>query len=327
MKKIMAVVTAEPIFSQRFSDYVNGSGASALRARAFPHVEDFLRCRKENGPGSVPVLLCDEELFAESRGFDFSGTEVFLLSETGKDGTLSKYQSGPALLSAVLTGCADRRIPAQAPEMRKDLEIHAVWGPGNGLSRIWFSLALTRMLSRRKKAVYMDFHEFSGLRSVTGKTCERGLSTAFYYLKQGTLDGQRLMGLLEDHEGISYLPPFSSSEDAGVMGMAERNELFRMLAEGSPVEAVVADLSDPMAASADLLEICEKVYLIGSSDPAEREAAAAFTEMVKAEGREDLLERIVKVEPEGMPDAISRSGIDGVIYSETGDHIRRMLES
>ena len=326
MKKIMAVVTAENLYSERFSNYVNGSGASLLRARPFPSMEAFSVYQKTHGAASAPVLLCEDILLCTDRGYDLSGTTVILLSENGKKGTLDKYRSGPELLSAVLSECADRGLSFSAENSGKELQIYAVWGAENSWKRLSFSLALTKILSHRKNTVYMDLREFSGLRCLTGRSYDRGLSTAVYYLRQGKLDGGRLMSLLEDYEGISYLPPVTSSEDTEVMSTEDRDQILRMLSEETPIEAVVADLPDLLATSPEILEKSEKIFLIGSNDPAEKESLEMFRESLRNAEREDLLKKIVDVEPEDGGHTLFQAGIDAVLYSESGDRIRRALE-
>lgn len=326
MKKILAAVTAETIYSKRLCDYVNRQGALSLRAKSFPTVEAFLSYRKEHGAGSVPVLLCDDALFLESRGFDFSGTEVILLSETGRPGALAKYQSCPGLLSDVLTECAARNVSVAAKKDGHEITVYAVWSASGGAGRQFFSLALARMLSRRKKTVYLDLRPYSGLSGITGKTGGRGLSAAYYYLRQGTLDGPRLMGLMEDVSGITYLPPVSSAEDVEMMTAEDRERIFRMFSEETNVECIVADLPDAPSVQEEILEICDRIFLPGTKDPVEEASQKAFCAMFSAIGREDLLKKVVETElPSAVERAPERDGIDGLIYTETGDQIRRAL--
>ena len=326
MKKIMAVVTAEPVYSERFSDYVNGSGAFLLRAKPFPTPEAVFEYQKDHGTGSVPIMICDEMLLAGGGDPGPSGTQILLLSETGRGGTLRKYQSGQALLSGILNACADRGLSFASPSSGRELKIYAVRGIGCPLGRLRFSLALSRMLSRRQKTVYLDLREFSGLRCLTGKISERGLSTAIYYLKQGKLDGGRLMGLLEEFGGISYLPPVTSAEDVEMMDGNDMERLFGMFSEETSVGCIVAELPDSPSVSLEMMERSEKIFFVHTDDPAEKEAVSVFREMLGNAGREDLLEKIIVTDIAGESTKGPGAGIDGLIYSETGDMVRRALE-
>lgn len=325
MKQLMAVITEEKKFSERFSDYVNGSGNLSLRAVPFGSIEECVTYAKMHREQRIPLMLCDEALLREAGKYDLTGFRTVPLSDTGRGGTLSRYQSGDALVREVISLCTDMKLDCLARRSAPDTGIYAVWSPVNTSARTAFSLALARLLSGRKKTLYLNFCEFPGLRLFTGTGYERGLSNAAYYLKQGKLDGQRFAALAESINGVEYVPPAFSPEDCGMLGSADMAALVRLVSEETPYANVVADLPFSLAASSDVLELSDRIFIPADKDPLCLIQTREFMEYLSASGRSDMAAKTVPVElPESLP-AGGFQSVDSLIYGPAGDLIRKAV--
>ena len=323
MRKIMAVVTPEKNFAERFCAYVNGSGCISLKAVSFSSPRECLR--NTSGAGPVSLLLCDERLLPETEGFDLSGIQVVKLSDTGKADTISMYQKKDELLKSILSVCSERQLAVTVGSRVPDRVVYAVWSVAEGADRLAFSLSLTKLLSRHQKTLYLNFQEFTGFRFYVRGEPSHGLSSAAYYLKQGKLDGQRLTSLVTRQEGIEFLAPADSAEDLEVLGPEDILKIVRLVPEETAYEAVVVDLPGNLNRSLDVFRLADRIMMPVTEDPVIRTAAGEFEEWLEQSGRKDITEKLTKILLPKSETADRQAGIDAHLYGAMGDKVREVI--
>lgn len=297
MKRIIAVVSAERAFTERFCDYINNNGHIVFSAVPFFDMESLRGYRKEH---EVPVLLCDSEFLRDEVLLsDFGGIRTIPLCEDRRTGeeekAIYKYQSAEAIVREIMDCLGDDRFTGGMSFTGRPVSVVGIYSPGLYEMKTSFALAMAAELRKKRKVLFLNFDEFSGLSELAGAENPRGLSNMLYYLKQGTLTGQRILSMVYSLSGFDYVPPVRFADDYSAITGEECARLVQTVFSETLYDTVVADLPPSFMVSSDVLDLCEAVYL-----PSEelRESAGrirAFENYLVLSGRTKLLGKIRKV--------------------------------
>ena len=263
MKKIMAVVSAEKKFAERFCDYINEDGHIIYTAVPF---SDMGECRNYRKDHPVPVILADENMIRdELLTEDLSGIRTIPLcdderiSESRK--SIYKYQSAEAIVREILDCAKDLKIVQDICFTGRPVSVIGIYSPASCEGKTEFALAMAAELRKRKRVLYMNFEEFSGLSDLMGESYDRGLSNALYWMKQDNLSGQRIASMVYTAAGFDYIPPIQFADDYSAVTGDECARLITQILSETFYDCIVADLPVSLSVSSDILELCESIYM------------------------------------------------------------------
>ncbi|MCQ2400866.1 MAG: hypothetical protein MJ059_02960 [Lachnospiraceae bacterium] len=326
MKQVMAVISSERLFSKRFCDYVNKSGHIIYTAVPFDSIEGLEAFKKEH---SVPILLCDEGMLSEEAeaGVLYDVRTVPLSDyETGESGRKSvfKYQSAEEIVREIMEVLGDVRFSAGIRISGRPVSVRAIYSPVSDEHKTFLALAAAICFSKNQRTLYVNFEETSGLMDMLESENCRGLSEAFYYLKQGELTPERIASLIHVSGPLQFIPPVHTADDLSMICGEDCVNLIRTLLSGSSYDMVVADLPPHLSLSSDILDISEFIYVPYSSERPEVRYAA-FLENLRRSEKEAVIGKIKKISipDECYPDKSSfgHGFATTLLYGGLGDYL------
>ena len=336
MEKIMAVLTGERQYAERFCEYVNRKNNLILTAVPF---SDPYECAAFSEKHRIEVLLADGEII--SGGMDVKNginagriiglTEgspfgAALAEENARYRYVSKYQSADGLMREVMDSCRDMEMVRVSEHLGRPVRIIGVYSPAGGWGKSAFSMTLCSMLSRSRKTLYLTLEEFSGLEGLTGENYSSCLSDAIYHMKQGSLNAQRICSMTYSYCGIEYIPPIRYAEDRNAVSGEDYVRLINTILKNSLYEVIVVEMGRFADEAADIMEICGKVYIPASERYAENIKVNDFLNYLNSAERNDLADKMIRVTLPPADYSGSLPYMEALIYGEMGDLVRELRE-
>lgn len=330
MKQIMAVISSEYRFSERFCDYVNKTGHIVYTAVPFESVESLEDFRKGH---NVPILLCDEGMISKefSEGTLYGVRTVPLcdsaVRDTGRKAVF-KYQSAEAIVREIMETLGDIKFSTGLRITGRPVSVQAVYSPVSDEYKTWSAMAVALALTRNRRTLYLNFEEMSGFMKMLELPDDRGMSEAFYYLKQGDLTPERTASLIHTSGPLQFIPPFRTADDLSMINGEDCVNLIRAVFAGSSYDAIVADLPPHLSLSMDVLDVSENVY-IPYLDERNDVRMNAFFENLRLSEKDVLMSKMRKIilKEEELPKRNYGQGFTAsLLYSTFGDHVTGVVD-
>ncbi len=344
MEKILAVLTKERKYAERFCSYCNRKNNLVFTAVPF---DDAGICGEFSRKHNIGVLLADNSFFGNSYGQDSlrkagirAGRVLRLtegvsfdraLADGGGQGAakdlINKYQPAENIIRDVMNSCDGIELLKTTENLGRPVRIIGVYSPVSRCGKSSFALTLSKVLSRRRKTLYLNLEEFSVLETLTGETYTAGLSDALYHMKQGSLNSQKIYTMIYSYRGIDYIPPIRYADDRNAVSGEDYVKLIDLILKNTMYEAVVIDMNRFADEASDLMEICNVVYMPVLDNYIDRMKIENFTEYLKTSDRSRLLDKIVQIStPEPEPVRNKAAFIDSLLYGRMGDLVRELKE-
>lgn len=180
-------------------------------------------------------------------------------------------------------------------------EVIGIYSPVNAEPRQAFALNVAKVLSEKYKVIYVDTGVFSGLSQIMPASDGGGLSDVLYYYRQGK-EGcvDKIKDIVNNVCGVDYIASVRCGEDLSCMGKEDVGALIDCITKSNNYEIVVLDIHFNDGRLASVLEMCSEVYMPVKDDYSSVNKVKEFENLYCETGKEDLLERIIKVKlPEG----------------------------
>lgn len=344
MKKILAVLTTEKCYAQRLCDYCNRKKSLLLTAVPFDSIED---CALFAAKHDIAILLADSKLMtgtadgvtrtvsdiraARVIGLDEGISFARAFAEAGATGPVSvnKYQPAESLIREVLAGCGGQDIYYDTESLSRPVRVIGVYSPVSRCGKSSFAITLGRLKARKQKTLYISFEEFSSLGLLSGERYEFGLSDVVYHMKRGSLTSQRLYSMIHNIGGLEYIPPMSSIDDSGAVSSDDYVKLINEILKNSLYEILVIDMDRYAQSAAEILEICDTIYMPVFDDAINRMKADSFTAYLRTSDRGEVADRVIRISPPALDAELTQQGsayLDGLLYGSMGDLIRELGE-
>ena len=344
MDRIMAVVTREQRYAERFCDYVNRTDRIALLAVPFGDMETCLEYSKRHG---IELLISDaalsemvyggsactaEDIDAQRRIYladspnscrgvsegsfaDFSGGSI----------VLNKYQSAESLMAQVVDSTGGKGILKKRLIDGSGTRVIGVYSPDMCSGKTLFALTVCRDLSGRNKVLYMNLEEFpTVLRLLRADvSASGGLSDAIYKMKQGRLEEEALRQLINTNLGIDWIAPVSAPEDFLSISGEDYAALIEEIIKRTDYDYLIIDMNRFSGQADVLTELCSTVYMPCGHDIISKMKKDEFNHYAEAEKSEKWRKKLRWVEiPEQRLQLTGTSYLDALLYGEMGDIVR-----
>lgn len=344
MKKILAVLTNEKRYAQRLCDYCNRKKSLLLTAVPFDSIED---CALFAAKQDIAILLADSKLMTPASdgvgqnisdiraarviGLDegISFARAFAETNTAGPVSVNKYQPAEALIREVLAGCGGQDIYCDTESLSRPVRVIGVYSPVSRCGKSSFAITLGRLKSRKQKTLYISLEEFSGLGMLSGERYELTLSDAIYHMKRGSLTSQRLYSMIHNIGGLEYIPPMSCIDDSSAVSGEDYVRLISEILKNSLYEVLVIDMDRYAQSAAEILEICDTVYMPVPDGALNRMKADSFTSYLRSSDKGDIADKVVRFCPPQDIDIQQQQGtayLDGLLYGSMGDLVRELGE-
>ncbi len=345
MEKIMAVLTGERIYGERLCAYANHRRNMPFTAVSFDsgaayrnfaskhkigvlltdgHLEKGCFGVRDSPPGQQEELIIglfdetdDDSVFNYSEG---PGLETYTL--------IPKYQSAEKIMRSVMSCCSamgvelGRELPKEKPY------VAGVYSPDPGAPKSAYALTLSKVLSLKKKTLFISFEEFSGFSQVTGDSYGVSLSDGFLSLKQGRLDAERICSLVHIYSGIEYIPPVQFADDMKDVSGGDCAALMAEIIKNGSYGAIVIDLPKIFHMAEEMMDICDEIFLPERSDLLGKAKVEEFMDYLEFSKKLRLKNRMTRFELEASLSGTgaAASYLDRLLYGEFGDRARAHAE-
>lgn len=259
------------------------------------------------------VLLTDGNVFAEYTNF----------------ASIYKYQSSENIIREVMNYYVDvSDANGMSAVAVGNVEVIGVYSPVGRSGKTTFALTLGQLLAQDKETLYINMEEFSALSRILNKSYSGDLSDLMYFYKQNPESLPiKLKAIVNNIQGLDYVPPLMFSNDLRNMDSSIWLGMIKGIAGSGMYEAIVLDLSNMVKDIYEVLEFCDIVYMPIRDDRMSMFKISEFEEFVLKTGREDLLNKIVKVKPPITGDnQWEEDYFEKQVWGSLGDFIRKLIK-
>ena len=329
MKEWMAVFDRDEIYAERLARALQRDPECPYTAVRVTEAGELSRLR---GEGRIALLLLGEG--AEEQSFDRTlADRTVRLTAYREDGTsegeemIFKYQPVSEILKGLLTfpGRPEEKAERTGRGGVPESGVIGVASPVGRCGKSAFAMTLARLLSERKNVLFCDLTAVSGLYGLYGSFFPRTLSDLLYAERVGLADEFTPGSFIVKQWGLEIAPPAESPEAVFDTPPKEIVRALEHLFLSRPYEAAVLDLSDEYHLIREFLPKLGKLYVPTLQDELSRVKTDAFLRWVRkeTEKRGLPLETVELPEvPQGAPGA---DPVEGLLFSEMGDAVRKML--
>lgn len=223
---------------------------------------DKVRMLSEEKP--IHILVVDEEYSHKKRN-EIVANQVFVLckehvTDLGEEECqIGKYQCADDIIREIFEVYIDRTKENMMRCKRKDrARLVAVYSPIHRLGKTRFAMALGTTCASKKKVLYINLEEYSGMAEAEG-LC---LGDMLYYIKQGNGNLEiRLQATIKKMGEMDCIKPLLISQDLKEVSQTEWEELLDHVLQHSIYELVILDVSESVQGLWSILQLCDRVYM------------------------------------------------------------------
>ncbi len=323
-QKIMAVCDLEESYAFRMADYITDRAALPFRLHLYTRTEPLLRSLER---GEIYVLLISESALEELDAPP-SVPHLFILQEhtadettdavpTGiKDATaararskkkdkaqndvsgicISKYQSPENIVRQMTEYMAEADDwSGSAIQTDAHCKMIGIYSPVRRCLQTSFALTLGQLLATEHKVLYLNFETYSGFGQLLQREFQADLLDMVYYFECAKEKfALRLPSLVQNINGLDYVPPGQMSLDLQGISGEKWLELLQTLAQCSAYEYLILDLTDSMNGLFTLLANCHKIYTITKEDGFAMAKMKQYEEILQLNDMDNIAGRTVK---------------------------------
>lgn len=331
-KNLLVICDLEADYAANLADYLSRKKNVPFEVHAFTRTEllsSFAVGRQ------IDLMLLSREACYELKKMDgdVKARDVFVLS--GEDGReeelfqgyrcLYKYQSAESILREVMNRYAEETAPV-ASRMRRTAtsKLLAVYSPVRRTLKTSFAMTLGQVLSREKRALYINLEEYSGFNSLLKRSYSTDMSDLMYYISQKKPNFiWKLSSLVQQVGGLDYIPPAISPPDIRTIPAGSWMEFFSQLSDCG-YDDVILDMGETVNGLFDILRMCDRIYMPVRDDAVSYAKLEQYEALLRSMDYGDLLEKTRKLSFSGFKG--TWQGLDRLLYSELGSYARRLAK-
>lgn len=342
---VVAVCDADTAYLNQFAAYFRNHEVDNFVIHTFTRLEVFMQGLLQQkydliivGQGfeaakeglnsyDVPVLYLQEEVEAG----DDSRLLVAETTDYGKhkEKTILKYQSVETILHEMYVMCEkEEGTPLQENgEVFSKVEVIGVCSPVQHEMQVPFSVTMASMLAEKKKVLYLNLMECSGLLEIFQWEGERNLGDLLVKVHQNRLTEEGIRQVIYQSGELFYIPPAGNPENIYEIDAKEYEKLLIFLEQQMDFEVIVIDFGSMFAGFSELLTHCRQIDCLMKSGPFFECKKELFLQYIKSCRQEQVAERIQMIYlPYSAAQVVPTGGlIDQFKWSELGDLIRNHL--
>ena len=276
----------------------------------------------------ICLLVISEREFEKMPG-EKRKEPVLILNESGKylgeqENSISKYQSidGIARMVRELVMRQSDVTPGMIRHGGK-CRIIGCYTPLTRCLQTTFALMLGQLLARKHKVLYLNFENYSGLDRMLGRSFHGSVADLLYYNEcaREKLTGQLAL-LVENLNGLDFLPPMKSFLELKAVQKDQWISLFHSIEEVTDYEYILLDLSESVEGLFPILRECGQIFTIVREDRFSQAKLASYEQFLKAEGCEDIAARTRRISFPVFREL--PAAMENLTHGEMADLVRKM---
>lgn len=299
-QKIMAICDTEEAYTFRLAEYVLEKGQLPYAFHLFTDVEKLQELAKEE---EIAVLLIAESALKRLKEeyVRQNVQQLFVLQESEQRERedlcyISKYQNPDVILQVICDTLAEQTDWIRPHRgTQSDVKLIGMYSPVKRCLQTSFALTLGQMLAKKHKVLYLNFEYYSGLGQLLRREFSADMMDVMYYFQCAKEKlAMRLPSILQNINGLDYIPPIQSPLGIREVTGSQWIELCRDIAEMGQYEYIILDLDDGINDLFDLLMECFKIYTVIKDDPFAEAKMNQYEQMLKTGELEEIADKTVK---------------------------------
>lgn len=328
-KRVMAVYDADPLYAERFAEFVNQKKQVPFSVMAFTTLEQLKAYAWDH---EIELLLINS-LVAQEEIEKLGAGRVVMLTDgeavhlEEQYPSVYKYQAVDNMMREVMTCYCTESSDPGFTLLSKGSRVIGIYSPVNRCLKTSFALTMGQLLARDFKVLYMNFEDCSGLTRLIGEEYRGGLSDLLYYYSQEGYNWGRLGSVVYTWGDLDYVPPVEYPEDLLQVTAQAMADLVSQMARESSYESLILDLGQFGKKAAEVLETCDEVYMPVKDDCLSVAKVEEFEEYLVSSGHEGLKKRIQKIKLPYHSNFGRRDNyLEQLLWGELGDYTRQLLK-
>ena len=331
-KRILAICDTEADYAYRMMEVLKARKDLNFDIHVFTEVVTLINFRQAD---EIECLLITESAYTEEVK-ELNVPHVFILNESGLECSdireenhfynINKYQSADHVVNDMLAYYVDMKVvlPHKILNSSKSVKIIGVYSPVKRCLQTTFSLTLGQILSKRGKALYLNYESFSGFAQINRRNCRADITDMMYLfecMKEKFIF--KLNTIKENMNGLDFIAPAAIYPDLMNIPGDRWTDLIKEMRMQGDYEYIILDLSEYVSGLLNILNECDWIYTITRGD---------FYATAKMEQYEQLLNEL------NLKDVVSKTQKlnlpifkniplkhDEMTYSELALYIREKL--
>lgn len=329
-QKIMAICDTEEAYAFRLAEYLLEKGKLPYVLYLFTEVEKLQNLAQQE---EIAILLIAENAWKliKEEYVRQKVQQLFVLQESDEQDKedlcyISKYQSPDQILQRIFLSVEDLADwTKQGDTATWEAKLIGMYSPIKRCLQTSFALTLGQMLAKKHKVLYLNFEYYSGLGQLLRREFAADMTDVVYYFQCAKEKlAMRLPSILQNINGLDYIPPIQSPLALKEVNGRQWVELCREIAEMGQYEYIILDLDDGINGLFDLLEQCSKIYTITKEDSFAEAKINQYEQALKLNELEEIAEKTVKCKfPlfQKLP-----ADLELMTHGELAEYVRSIIE-
>lgn len=329
-QKIMAICDTEEAYAFRLAEYLLEKGKLPYALYLFTEVEKLQNLAQQE---EIAILLIAENAWKliKEEYVRQKVQQLFVLQESDEQDKedlcyISKYQSPDQILQRIFLSVEDLADwTKQGDTATWEAKLIGMYSPIKRCLQTSFALTLGQMLAKKHKVLYLNFEYYSGLGQLLRREFAADMTDVVYYFQCAKEKlAMRLPSILQNINGLDYIPPIQSPLALKEVNGRQWVELCREIAEMGQYEYIILDLDDGINGLFDLLEQCSKIYTITKEDSFAEAKINQYEQALKLNELEEIAEKTVKCKfPlfQKLP-----ADLELMTHGELAEYVRSIIE-
>ena len=330
-KSIFAVCDTEIEYAYNFMEYLMQKKNIPFEVQVFTSPEVLMDFA---GNHEIEILLIsDKAMKEEIRSLPVR--QIIILSEGVHSPDLDqypavyKYQSSDKVIREVMAcyGVENEVAVSQSGVVKKEMRVIGVYSPIGRTQKTSFALTLGQILGREHAALYLNLESYSGFEQLLETHFDQSLSDILYYARQENSGiVYKIAGMVQTIQNLDFLPPVLFPMDIQTTKYEEWIWLFRQLEQNSNYEILILDLGDGVADLYQILDYCTEIYVPVRQDLMSMAKIEQFENALQMWDSLSVLGKMKKIRiPFYAAGKSGRDWLEGLVWSELGDYVRKVL--
>ncbi len=206
------------------------------------------------------------------------------------------YQSADRICRDIFTlyekEMVDTGIITPLPHHNKKGTIIGFYSPFLSEIQTKIALDLGQIITKEKKALYMNLEAFSALELyLSGKTDQDLLNLLFFAKNEADKFEYRLESMLIHERDLAVLPPVTSFEELKDISVYEWKELFEKIQERTNYEVIILELSECLPSFFQMLKLCDQTVMLLHEGDVAKAKYHRFQKVIQLLEQEELIKK------------------------------------
>ena len=325
---ILAICDVEQTYAHKLMEFLNQKKKNPFIIQAFTTVERLADYASDN---CIEILLISENAMEESIQ-EMNVNHIIVLSGSKEKATclceksIYKYQSSEHILEEIMCYYAEQTAEKKNFHMlQKEIRMIGVYSPVKRILKTSFALTMGQLLAREYRVLYVNLEGYAGFETLVEKQFDKDLADFLFYLSQENRDmDMKLRSIVQQIEGLDYIPPVSSPLDLQCVSTEDWMMFLREISFSSLYDIMILDIGENLNALPRFLDCCERLYTPCGVDAASNAKLLQYEAFLEQSGQSKVLEKTKKLTFGFMKGL--EYGPEHLMYSELGEYVKRLIE-